>query len=271
VRVGFESYEVIGVMAKRPSPGGFNMGEDDFVIIPHTTYQKVYKIKASDVARGQIRSVQISAVPWRGLAVMTLGSNCFPFTLQPPFVRSKTKMRVRHGLRLDQDNDFDLATQDAILKIFDQVVQGAFLALVVLSSIALMVGGIGVMSIMTISVTERTREIGVRKALGARRVEILWQFLLESVFLTSAGGILDPWAPASAGSSTSPPDLSPALVNVHDQHRLLGDGRRLSMCPPSARRVWTRSKLQSANSIFLRARGAPPPLACAHRRCYVAG
>ena len=99
-------------------------------------------------------------------------------------------MRIRHGLRLDQPNDFDMVTQDAILQVWDQISQGAFLALVVLSSIALMVGGIGVMSIMTISVTERTREIGVRKALGARRVEILWQFLLEAVFLTSAGGLL---------------------------------------------------------------------------------
>src|SRR6185436_12746025 len=115
VRVGFESYEVIGVMAKRPSPGGFNMGEDDFVIIPHTTYQKVYKIKASDVARGQIRSVQISAVPREGV------------TKEEAMKEIEQVMRVRHGLRLDQDNDFDLATQDAILKIFDQVVQGAFL------------------------------------------------------------------------------------------------------------------------------------------------
>jgi putative ABC transport system permease protein len=87
-------------------------------------------------------------------------------------------------------NDFDLVTQDAVLKVWDQITQATFLALVVLSSIALMVGGIGVMSIMTISVTERTREIGVRKALGARRLEILWQFLCESVFLTSAGGVI---------------------------------------------------------------------------------
>jgi putative ABC transport system permease protein len=98
-------------------------------------------------------------------------------------------MRIRHNLKLDQPDDFDLVTQDAVLKVWDQISQGTFLALVVISSIALMVGGIGVMSIMTISVTERTREIGVRKALGARRVEILWQFLLEAVFLTSAGGL----------------------------------------------------------------------------------
>ena len=83
-----------------------------------------------------------------------------------------------------------MATQDAVLKVWDKISQATFLALVVISSIALMVGGIGVMAIMMISVTERTREIGVRKALGARRREILWQFLIEAVFLTSMGGLL---------------------------------------------------------------------------------
>ena len=81
-------------------------------------------------------------------------------------------------------------TSDAILAVWDQISRAVLLSLVVISSIALMVGGIGVMAIMTISVTERTREIGIRKALGAKRREILWQFLLEAVFLTSIGGLL---------------------------------------------------------------------------------
>ena len=99
-------------------------------------------------------------------------------------------MRSRHRLKLDEENDFDVLTSDLIQKIVGQVTQAIVLALVVISSIALMVGGIGVMAIMTISVTERTREIGVRKAIGARRREILVQFLLEAVFLTSVGGVL---------------------------------------------------------------------------------
>jgi putative ABC transport system permease protein len=178
VRIGFEEYEVIGTMAKRPSPGGFNIGADDFVVIPFTTYAKQYGIRPNDPGRGEMRGTMIAAVPREGISRDQVMNEV------------EQIMRARHRLRVDEPNDFDLVTQDAFLQLWDQISQATFLALVVLSSIALMVGGIGVMSIMTISVTERTREIGVRKALGARRTEILWQFLLEAIFLTSAGGLL---------------------------------------------------------------------------------
>jgi len=178
VRLGLEAYEVIGVAAPRPSPGGFSLGVDDFVVIPQTTYQKQFGIRAFNTGRGEMRSIIISAVPREGVP------------REVAMREVEEVMRIRHGLRLDEANDFDLITQDAVLELWDQISQATFLALVVISSIALMVGGIGVMSIMTISVTERTREIGVRKALGARRIEILWQFLLEAAFLTSTGGVL---------------------------------------------------------------------------------
>jgi putative ABC transport system permease protein len=178
VRLGLYPCVIVGVMAKRPSPGGFDSGVDDFVVLPHTTYQKMYGIRANVMSRGVGQSVQIAAVPREGV------------DRERALREVEEIMRVRHGLRLDQPNDFDIVTQAAVLDFYEQITQAVFLALVVLSSIALMVGGIGVMAIMTISVTERTREIGVRKALGARRVEILWQFLLEAVFLASAGGVL---------------------------------------------------------------------------------
>jgi putative ABC transport system permease protein len=178
VRLGIVEYEVVGVADKRPSPGGFDFGIDDFVVIPQTTYQKQFGIRAYQQGRGEMRSILISAVPREGVS------------REVAMREVEQVMRTRHGLRLDEPNDFDLVTADAILELWDQISAATFLALVVISSIALMVGGIGVMSIMTITVTERTREIGVRKALGARRTEVLWQFLMEAIFLTSTGGVL---------------------------------------------------------------------------------
>lgn len=100
------------------------------------------------------------------------------------------QLRRMRGLRAGAPNSFDLITQDQILDTFNQLTAVFFLVMLVLSSVALLVGGIGVMAIMMVSVTDRTREIGVRKALGATRREILWQFLVEAATLTLLGGVL---------------------------------------------------------------------------------
>ena len=179
VRVGAIEYTVIGVMGKRPGIGGFNTGQDDFVLMPYTAHRKQF---GSEVRRfgGPFQSMasMIAVVPRDGA------------TRDQLLYEVEEIMRIRHDLTLDKPNDFDIITQDAALRLWEQVSQAILLSLVVISSIALMVGGIGVMSIMTISVTERTREIGVRKAIGARKREILTQFLIEAVVLTLVGGVI---------------------------------------------------------------------------------
>ena len=178
VRVGGAEYTVVGVLEKRPSPGGFDTGADNFVVIPQTTHEVMFN---STLASGRSRgggSAQIVVVPYDWA------------TRDQAMHEVEEIMRIRHGLKLDEPNDFDLVTRDAILQLLDQISRAVFLVLVTISSIALMVGGIGVMAIMMISVTERTREIGVRKALGARRLEVLFQFLAEAVVVTSIGGLL---------------------------------------------------------------------------------
>jgi len=178
VRLGAGEYTVVGVLDKRPSIGNLGTAQDDFVVIPESTHQALFGTQARRVFRGQAGSAMIAVLPYETA------------TRDEAFAQTEEIMRIRHGLKLDEPDDFDVITQDAALKVWDQVSQATFLGLVVISSIALMVGGIGVMAIMTISVTERTREIGVRKALGARRREILFQFLAEAVVLTLVGGLL---------------------------------------------------------------------------------
>ena len=176
VRIGTVEYTVLGVVGKRPSPGGFG-GADDFAIMPYTTFRKQFGHER--VQRGPMgMPIMIAVLPREGVA------------REETMREVEAIMRIRHGLTLDKENDFDLVTSDAILAVWDQISTAILLALVVISSIALMVGGIGVMAIMTISVTERTREIGIRLAIGARRREILVQFLIEAAVLTSVGGVL---------------------------------------------------------------------------------
>ncbi len=175
IRIGASRYTVVGVVGPRPSAGGFNTGQDDLVIIPHSTHQVMFGTQAERGFGGR-GGAMFAILPYEAAS------------RDQAMAEVEEILRIRHRLTLDQENDFDLLTQDAALAIWEQVSQAVFLTLVVISSIALMVGGIGVMAIMTLSVTERTREIGVRKALGARRAEILLQFLAEALTLTLIGG-----------------------------------------------------------------------------------
>ncbi|MCU0275589.1 MAG: ABC transporter permease [Acidobacteria bacterium] len=99
-------------------------------------------------------------------------------------------MRLRRKVKVNQKNDFGVFTQDTIAGLYNQLTGAAFLVMIIISSIGLIVGGIGVMNIMLVSVKERTREIGLRKAIGARRIEIRNQFLYEAIVLTLSGGMV---------------------------------------------------------------------------------
>ena len=129
-------------------------------------------------------------------------------------------LRSRRGLHPGEDNNFALVTQDRMLDAFNQITAGFFIAMIALSSVGLMVGGVGVVAIMMISVTERTREIGVRKALGATRGEIMFQFLVEAATLTLIGCLVG----LALGSAGGPghPVVQP---DPGDRPAALGRGR----------------------------------------------
>ncbi len=229
VRVGSDQFQIVGVFAARPSPGNFSLNQDDFVALPHTTFQRVYGVRVVQSFRGRMGTpVMLSAIPREGVSQ------------EAAVAEIERIMRTRHGLRLDEQNDFDIVTQDALMRVWNQISQATFFALVVISSIALMVGGIGVMAIMSISVTERTREIGVRRALGARRREVLFQFLTEAAVLTSVGGLLGILLGSALGNGRALPHRIPRLASalvLRAGHRLLRNCRhRLRHVPRDPRR-----------------------------------
>jgi putative ABC transport system permease protein len=163
------TYRVIGVMAERKSIMGA-LGEN-YVVVPWTTYEKDF------LDRGmEDRSIAATVAPG--------------YTLDEVRQGLTGALRAGRRLRPSQPDDFDINTSETYGSLVDGITGAIAMVLVVLASIGLLVGGIGVMNIMLISVTERTREIGVRMALGARRRDVLLQVLMEAGTLTLIGGLV---------------------------------------------------------------------------------
>jgi putative ABC transport system permease protein len=168
VRIEDTDFEVIGVFGKYDSL--FGAIAENFAVIPYTTYERHFA--------GKDESPQL---------------NCFPASAEAvdeAVGAAEAVLRSRHHLPPGAKDDFSITTSDAAMEFVGKITGPVALVLVIISSIGLMVGGIGVLIIMLVSVTERTSEIGLRKAVGASRREILWQFLLEAATLTSIGGLL---------------------------------------------------------------------------------
>jgi len=161
------NFTVIGTLARRKEFAG-DTTTDRRVYLPYYTYKKYYP----NVKDNFINAL---AVPGR---------------MDQALEEIKGTLRLRRHVKPADPDSFSVSTADSVVQQFDQIISTVALVMIVLSSIGLLVGGIGVMNIMLVSVTERTREIGVRKAIGARRSDITWQFLLEAMTLTGAGGLI---------------------------------------------------------------------------------
>jgi putative ABC transport system permease protein len=168
IRIGNDDYTVIGTFAKSKSLTG---GSSEIAaFIPYTTYKSgIWEMLDDQRVETTIRD-----------------------GISPERAREEViqAMRKQRKLKANQDNDFAVSTADAALDLSLRILTPVALILTAISSIALLVGGIGVMNIMLVSVTERTSEIGIRKAVGALRSDILWQFLIEAGALTGFGGIV---------------------------------------------------------------------------------
>jgi putative ABC transport system permease protein len=168
IKVGGVPFRVIGVY--EPPPDIFGQGNRPFVTIPQGAFNKYVRTWRQDLV--------FYVAPTNDVTVKQATEDV------------TAALRSFRGLGPRDDNNFGVVTQEKALDDFNQVTGVISLVMLVLSSVALMVGGVGVVAIMMISVTERTREIGVRKAIGARRREILWQFLVEAATLTLIGGAI---------------------------------------------------------------------------------
>jgi putative ABC transport system permease protein len=161
------NFRVIGVLEKPVGLFGTS-DEDRRVVIPYYTFFKIYPASFE-------------------LAMRILA---YPGKLDLAVDQVRDVLRRRRNVPYDKPDTFAIQTNVEMVKQFNDIIGGVVLVIVVLSSIGLLIGGMGVMNIMLVSVTERTREIGVRKAIGARSRDITWQFLFEAMTLTGAGGLI---------------------------------------------------------------------------------
>jgi len=160
-------FQVVGVVEK--PKGGFGMGDEDRrILIPLSTFKKIYPTADEVNMRAQ----------------------AYPGKLNEAVDQMRELLERRRGVPYGGKDNFSINTAEQEVSEFHSIMMMVYLSMVVLSAIGLLIGGVGVMNIMLVSVTERTREIGVRKALGARRKDITWQFLLEAMTLTAAGGLI---------------------------------------------------------------------------------
>ena len=168
VKLGGRPFEIVGVLEKRKSAIFGENDEDNAIFIPFRT--------ARQVSPGS---------EWMIIIIRAKTGQ-----LREALDQSEEILRRQRGVRFDQPNNFDLGTAEKMVQQFDSITAMVGLVAIAISSIGLMVGGIGVMNIMLVSVKERTQEIGVRKAIGARRRDIVRQFLYEAMTLTFMGGVV---------------------------------------------------------------------------------
>ncbi len=174
IKVDGRKYTVVGVFEEKKSAVGGNY--DNYVLLPVTTWIRAYGMRDSDGNRERSVNVTVRART--------------PELLEEAIEETRAVLRAERGVRPGQEDDFEIFTNDSQIKAFRQATLGVKVGAFVIGIIALVVAGIGIMNIMLVSVTERTREIGIRKALGAKRRQVLAQFLLEAVVLCNLGGVL---------------------------------------------------------------------------------
>ncbi len=160
---------MIGVLAPK-GQSNFGQDQDDIILAPYTTVQN--RITATNY----LQSIYTSAV---SEAASEAATN-----------EIKATIRQSHLLTNSEDNDFDVRTQAELISTINSTSSMLTILLTAIASISLFIGGIGIMNIMYVSVTERTREIGLRMAIGARGVDILMQFLIEAVIISITGGLI---------------------------------------------------------------------------------
>ena len=168
--IGGQEFRVVGMLQKREQ-FLFTGGSDDQNNVIYLPYNVAHKLKPNE------DDVFIMAVAKAGM-------------MEEAKDQVRDMLRVRRQVPFASPDNFGMETAEGFLENFRSITAGLAIAMVVISSVGLMVGGIGVMNIMLVSVTERTREIGVRKAIGARRSDIMWQFLIEAATLTGIGGLV---------------------------------------------------------------------------------